>query len=148
MTTNCETGLGIVDLRNALRTTLSAWKAWRVDFPAAWFAIKQRLSGMTENYLSFDQFRAICRNLGESDTGAHDTLACYLHDLGIALHYKDDLRLCNTQVLKPAWVTGGVYRILSATAWRAEQANCTSTTCPRSCPPTATRVGCTCSYST
>ena len=111
---DCKSGLGIADLKNALCTTLSAWKEWRVAFPAAWFKIKERLAGMTESYLSFEQFQEVCRNLGERDTGAHAALAGYLHDLGIALNYKDDPRLRETHVLNPHWVTGGIYRILNA----------------------------------
>jgi internalin A len=113
--TDCEAGVGIDDLKNALCATLSAWKkTWRVDFPAAWYDIKQRLSGMTESYLSFEQFEEVCRNHGESDAAAHADLAGYLHDLGIALNFKDDPRLRETHVLNPHWVTGGIYRILNA----------------------------------
>ena len=112
--TDCKSRLGIGDLKHALGATLSAWKAWRVDFPAAWFEIKQRLSGMTESYLSFEQFQQICKDLGEGDAAAHAALASYLHDLGIALNYKNDPRLRETHVLNPHWVTGGIYRILNA----------------------------------
>jgi internalin A len=112
--TDCETGLGIDALKNAVGTTLSSWKAWRVDFPAAWFEIKERLSGMPESFLSFEQFQEVCRDLGEPDAGAHAALAGYLHDLGIALNYKDDPRLRETHVLNPHWVTAGIYRILNA----------------------------------
>ena len=114
MATDCESGLGIDDLKKRVCATLSSWKAWRVDFPAAWFEIKQRLSGMTESYLSFEQFQEVCRDLGEGDAAAHAALAGYLHDLGIALNYKDDPRLRETHVLNPHWVTGGIYRILNA----------------------------------
>ena len=112
--TDCEGGLGIDELKKALCETLSDWKSWRVDFPAAWFDIKQRLAEMPESYLSFEEFQEVCRNLGECDTGAQTALAGYLHDLGIALNYKDEPRLRETHVLNPHWVTGGIYRILNA----------------------------------
>ena len=112
--TDCKTGLGIGSLQNALFETLSAWKAWRVEFPTAWFEIKQRLSGMTESYLSFERFQEVCRKHGEHDAAAHAALAARLNDLGIALNYKDDPRLSDTYVLNPHWVTGGIYRILNA----------------------------------
>jgi len=35
-------------------------------------------------------------------------LTGFLHDLGIALNYKDDPRLRFAYVLKPDWVTGGI----------------------------------------
>jgi internalin A len=37
-----------------------------------------------------------------------------LHCLGIALNYRDDPRLRETSVLKPEWVTQGIYKILNA----------------------------------
>lgn len=41
-------------------------------------------------------------------------LAGFLHDLGIALNYKDDPRLRFAYVLKPEWVTDGIYALLHA----------------------------------
>ncbi|MGO9923221.1 MAG: COR domain-containing protein [Isosphaeraceae bacterium] len=69
---------------------------------------------MPESFLSFEQFQQICKNFGEPDPKAQTALASYLHDLGIALNYKDDPRLRETHVLNPHWVTGGIYRILNA----------------------------------
>ena len=57
------TGVGLKELDETLRGELSRWKAWRVSFPTSWFAIKERLAGMAESYLSFDQFRQICCEL-------------------------------------------------------------------------------------
>jgi internalin A len=114
VSTDCKTRVGISELRDTLTETLSVWRAWRVNFPAAWFEIKERLSGMAESYLSFEEFQRICRDRGEDSLVAHVALASYLNDLGIALNYKDDPRLRDTHVLNPHWVTGGIYRILNA----------------------------------
>ena len=38
----------------------------------------------------------------------------FLHDLGIALNYKNDPRLRFAYVLKPEWVTKGIYALLHA----------------------------------
>jgi internalin A len=77
-------------------------------------AIKDRLSEMADNYISFEQYRAICQTDGETDFGAQDSLAVHLHSLGIALNYKDDPRLRDTHVLNPHWVTNGIYTLLNA----------------------------------
>ena len=69
---------------------------------------------MSESFLSYDQFRKECKALGESVEKKQDALAVDLHKLGIALNYKDHPRLCDTHVLKPQWVTGGIYCILNA----------------------------------
>ncbi|HKP72897.1 MAG TPA: COR domain-containing protein, partial [Pyrinomonadaceae bacterium] len=86
----------------------------RDAFPASWFSIKDRLAGMKKNYLSFDDYRKECAKLGEEDPQAQESLAFYLHSLGIALNYKDDARLKDTHVLNPHWVTNGIYKILNA----------------------------------
>jgi internalin A len=87
----------------------------RDAFQASWFTIKNHLAGMQKNYhLTFDEYRAVCAQRGEQDSKAQEALAGYLHTLGIVLHYKDDLRLQDTHVLNPHWVTNGIYKILNA----------------------------------
>ncbi|HEX8096954.1 MAG TPA: COR domain-containing protein, partial [Pyrinomonadaceae bacterium] len=63
---------------------------------------------------NFDEYRAVCAELGEKDEKAQTLLASYLHSLGIALNYRDDPRLQDTHVLNPHWVTQGIYKILNA----------------------------------
>src|SRR5439155_7101601 len=86
----------------------------RDAFPTSWFAIKDRLSSMTKNYLNFDDFRALCCQHGEADGDAQAALAGYLHNLGIVLNYRDDPRLQDTHVLNPHWVTNGIYKIINS----------------------------------
>jgi internalin A len=93
---------------------LLPWEARRVKFPASWFTIKERLAAMPESYLSFDQFRHVCREHGEEAAAEQELLAGHLHTLGIALNYKDDPRLRDTHVLNPHWVTSGIYSLLNA----------------------------------
>jgi internalin A len=68
---------------------------------------------MDENYLTFDEYREICRGFQENDPQAQESVASYLHNLGIALNYKDDPRLRYMYVLNPRWVTEGIYRIIN-----------------------------------
>ena len=112
--TDCETSQGIDHLRAAIERETDALEHLRDPFPASWVAIKDKLSEMAENYISFEQYRAICQTDGETDYGAQDSLAVHLHSLGIALNYKDDPRLRDTHVLNPRWVTSGIYTLLNA----------------------------------
>ncbi|MEA5449842.1 COR domain-containing protein [Leptolyngbya sp. CCNP1308] len=114
ITTDCETGQGIDHLRAAIERETDALEHLRDPFPASWVAIKNKLSEMADNYISFEQYRAICQTDGETDYGAQDSLAVHLHSLGIALNYKDDPRLRDTHVLNPHWVTSGIYTLLNA----------------------------------
>jgi internalin A len=112
--TDCKAGAGIVQLRRAVERETDGLEHLRDAFPSAWFSIKDKLSGMKKNYLSFSEFRKECANLGEEDTEEQERLAFYLHVLGIALNYRDDPRLQDTHVLNPQWVTNGIYKILNS----------------------------------
>ena len=112
--TDCADRTGIDELNEAIKHETDHLEHLRDAFPASWFAIKDRLAGMKDNYLLYDQYRKICSENGEPDLKAQDSLAYYLHSLGIALNYKDDLRLRDTHVLNPHWVTNGIYMIINA----------------------------------
>jgi internalin A len=106
--------MGIEDLRQLMLGETGGLEHRKADFPADWFAIKERLAGMQENFVTWDQYQEICRELGEQDAKAQRDLAGFLHILGIALNYRDDPRLSDTHVLNPRWVTEGIYSILRA----------------------------------
>ena len=69
---------------------------------------------MSEDFIGYDTFRALCRKQGILEEMDSDKLSWVLHCLGIALNYRDDLRLRETSVLRPEWVTNGIYGILNA----------------------------------
>jgi internalin A len=117
VSTDCaagDNGFGIDELLSAIRDATDNLADLRVEFPTAWFEIKDRLAGMSENYLTFERYREICADLGEEDNRAQEKLAGYLNSLGIALNYRDDPRLRDTHVLNPHWVTEGIYAILNS----------------------------------
>jgi internalin A len=106
-------GFGIDRLQGVIEERLSGWEALRYWFPGRWFAIKDAVSGMEDDFISFERFRDICGTNGEADTTRQEHLAKYLNQLGIALNFKDDPRLRDTHVLKPNWLTNGVYTLLN-----------------------------------
>jgi internalin A len=112
--TDCEDGTGIEELKRVLLRETGSLPHLRDKFPSSWCSIKERLSAPDENYISFDDFRKLCDELGERDPKSQEMLAKALHCLGIALNYKDDPRLKETHVLKPSWVTNSIYRILNS----------------------------------
>lgn len=112
--TDCDDRTGLGELRAAIEHETDSMEHLRDSFPASWFSIKDRLAGIEKNYLSFDEYRAECARLGETDAKAQESLAFYLHSLGIALNYRDDPRLQDTHVLNPHWVTNGIYKILNS----------------------------------
>jgi internalin A len=112
--TDCRDQTGVEELNETILRETDRLEHLRDAFPASWFGIKDRLAGMDANYISYDEYRKICRDNGEGKGSAQESLAFYLHSLGIALNYKDDPRLRDTHVLNPRWVTNGIYRILNA----------------------------------
>jgi internalin A len=112
--TDCRSGNGIDDLWNVIARETDRLEHLRDAFPGSWFTIKNKLAGMRRNYVTFDQFRELCRENGEADQLSQESLAGYLHTLGIVLNYKDDPRLQDTHVLNPHWVTNGIYKIINS----------------------------------
>ena len=112
--TDCEDASGIKELRSLILRETETLEHRKADFPADWFEIKERLAGMKENFITWDQYQEICRELGEQDAEEQRRLANFLHILGIALNYRDDPRLKETHVLNPRWVTEGIYSLLRA----------------------------------
>lgn len=115
--TDCADRTGLNELHAVIERETDQLKHLRDDFPTSWFAIKDKLARMKEqlnrSFISFDEYRALCAEKGEKEATAQDSLAMHLHNLGIALNYKDDPRLCDMHVLDPHWVTNGIYTILN-----------------------------------
>ena len=109
-----DSGLGIDELLGAIADATDKLSDLRVNFPAEWFEIKDRLAAMSESYITFERYREICACLGEAEDQAQEQLADHLHSLGIALNYREDPRLRDTHVLNPHWVTEGIYAILNS----------------------------------
>ncbi len=112
--TDCKAEIGLEELQAVIKKETDRLEYLRTPFPASWLTIKERLSGMEDNYISFERYRDICKQDGETDFSAQNSLAVSLHSLGIALNYKDDSRLRDTHVLNPHWVTNGIYTLLNA----------------------------------
>jgi internalin A len=112
--TDCEDGTGIIELRKAIERETDNLDHLRDAFPASWFEIKDKLAYMKKNYLSFEEYCRFCEEHGEADKLAQGALASYLHNVGIILNYREDLRLHDTHVLNPHWVTNGIYKILNS----------------------------------
>jgi len=112
--TDCGVQTTITQLKKKIQDQLRNLNSLKASFPTRWFAIKDELAQMATDFVTFEEYRAICRKHGEEDAEKQTLLAGFLHDLGIALNYKDDPRLRFAYVLKPEWITGGIYALLHA----------------------------------
>lgn len=76
--------------------------------------MKETLESMDDDFMGLSRFSQLCHTHGIMDESDRDKLCWVLHCLGIALNYREDPRLRETSVLKPEWVTQGIYKILNA----------------------------------
>jgi internalin A len=111
--TSCQTGQGIDLLREQISQTISKLPHVGDPFPKTWFEVKQTLETLEKDYIPYDRYLTLCQQHQISDSQKQQTLVRFLHDLGIVLNFCDDPRLEDTHVLKPEWVTVGVYKILN-----------------------------------
>ena len=112
--TDCKDRMGIGDLHQLIQTVVASMVEVRMQFPDDWFSVKERLELMDNDYLDKQAFANLCAEEGIDSETDRDTLGFALHCLGIALNYRDDARLRETSVLKPEWVTQGIYNVLNA----------------------------------
>tara|TARA_R110002072_G_scaffold302710_2_gene487619 strand:- start:127672 stop:130725 length:3054 start_codon:yes stop_codon:yes gene_type:complete len=119
-----QNGHGIDKLRKAIAKHVNKLPDVRMAFPKSWFAVKEKLSksqtsrrtsaSRQKNFLTLDEFRDECEELGETDPGKQESLSAILHRLGIALNFSDDRRLNDRHVLNPHWLTTGIYTLLNS----------------------------------
>ncbi len=112
--TDCKDAIGLDALRNVIKQVVAEMPEVRMQFPLDWFTVKNQLESMEDDFIGYEGFRQLCSKEGIDEESDRDTLCWVLHCLGIALNYRDDSRLRETSVLKPEWVTQGIYKVLNA----------------------------------
>lgn len=113
---SCQTGKAIDDLKQALTQWIDKLEHVHDPFPQAWFSVKDRLATMQQDYLSYDEYVKLCQAEKIYEENSQRTLIGFMHDLGIALNFRDDPQrpqLAETNILNPEWVTQGVYKLLN-----------------------------------
>lgn len=120
--TSCKTPRNIDKVREALIRALADMKHLDDKIPASYFAIKEKLQHINKNFIDFDQYKKICK---EVDTGISENamkgLVRLLNDLGIMLNIPEHRRLEETHVLNPGWLTNGVYQVITSTRLQENQ---------------------------
>ena len=108
-----KTGKGLEELRTAIVREVGLLEPIH-DPPTTWSAVKTILEKVDQNYISYQEYRAICCAEGVNDDFSQRPLLHSLHNLGIILNFQDDLELEQVIILKPEWITNGVYKILNS----------------------------------
>ncbi|HLP61272.1 MAG TPA: COR domain-containing protein, partial [Candidatus Deferrimicrobium sp.] len=110
---SCVTGEHIPELTETIRTALCRMPHLLDKLPQRWINIRDDLKARKEDYITQEEYFAVCRHHGMDNQKAL-FLSEYLHDLGIILHFHQDPVLAGTVILKPEWATGAVYALIDS----------------------------------
>ncbi|NUN66092.1 GTP-binding protein [Pseudanabaena biceps] len=111
--TSCQDNIGIDELRAAILKQVGNLKEVYDLLPLSWFEVKQQLEAMTEDFISYNRYIGICHENKIPEEHNQEQLIDLLHRLGLVLNFRDHPILKGTNVLKPEWVTEGIYKLLS-----------------------------------
>ncbi len=81
--------------------------------PISWIEIRKEIADLQAkklNYIGIEDYFNICKDKGLDKEKAL-FLSDYFHDLGVFLHFRNDVNLRNTIFLNYEWVTKGIYNV-------------------------------------
>jgi internalin A len=111
--TSCSKNIGIEELRAAILKQVGNLKEVYDLIPLTWFEVKQQLESMPEDFITYNRYLNICHENKIPEEQNQEQLIDLLHRLGLVLNFRDHPILKDTNVLKPNWVTEGIYALLS-----------------------------------
>ncbi|MBI4760054.1 MAG: leucine-rich repeat domain-containing protein [Chloroflexi bacterium] len=115
--TSASENAGIKSLRAALQEAIESLPHVRVLFARPHLAVKDALEREKErrDIIPYARYRDLCAQEGIEDEEDQKALLALLHDLGVALDFRDEAGepLCPDGVLNPNWVTNAVYRLIT-----------------------------------
>ncbi len=114
--TSCASGFGIDDFKKDLERYAIQLRTVEEQFPKNWFAIKKAIEECTsgkQHYLNYDSYKEICKQNYVEQEEIQKLLLRYLTTIG-AVTWFGDTYLNFMHVLSPAWITQGVYKIITA----------------------------------
>jgi len=85
-----------------------------ISLPKVWVEIRHRLDKLKQegnNYIDLNLYFEICADYGMPQERAL-FLSGYFHQIGVFLHFQEDVHLNDTIFLNHEWVTSGVYAVL------------------------------------
>lgn len=108
---SAKTGSGVNELKAGIASAVVQLPHVGDVLPQSWLDIRNRLQDLQSNCIPYVDYLGICSEYGLPDTKA-GFLAQYYHDLGVFLHFGDNVILRKTVFLRPEWATNAVYRLV------------------------------------
>ena len=110
--TNLATNRGLGEVKEEIRHHIGKLPHVGSELPKTWVKVREALEKHERNYIGLDEYFDICEQNGFTLEKDRLQLSGYLHDLGVCLHFQDDVLLKETVILKPEWGTDAVYKVL------------------------------------
>lgn len=110
---SCAENIGINALKKDMLDYLWNLELRSTAFPKGWLKVKTYMEKMTKDYISYTQYQTICEENYVPNKQSQKVLLELLNDLGVVMNY-ENLRLFDTHVLNPLWLTNAVYRIINS----------------------------------
>jgi len=84
------------------------------ELPARWLKVREEIEVLAakQPYIPLEKYFEVYGRHIEFDETKALLLSRYFHDLGVFLHFQDDMLLQRTVILKNEWATDAVFRIL------------------------------------
>lgn len=112
---NCEPHLSNLNLfRNKVVEIAANLPHIGNPLPKVWVDIRREIESLKsngKNFIHLEEFEELCRTYYLSQERS-EFLSDFFHDLGVFLHFRNDIVLKRVIFLNHEWVTKGVYKIL------------------------------------
>lgn len=102
------------NFRNSLKDIASNLPHIGAPLPKVWVDIRKEIELLKikgKNYISREEYLKICKDHYRKEESAL-SLSEFFHDIGVIIHFQDDVELRDIVVLNHEWITKGVYKIL------------------------------------
>ncbi|HEY9706406.1 MAG TPA: COR domain-containing protein, partial [Allocoleopsis sp.] len=110
--TNLQTNRGLQEILKVVPLSMMKLPHIGSPLPKTWIKIRKALENDQRNYISLDEYQRICQTAGINQQDRQNFILEYLHDIGVCLHFKDNILLKKIVILKPKWGTDAVYKVL------------------------------------
>jgi internalin A len=112
--TSSKENVGLDELKNHIIETVGELNISKDKVPNNWIEIKKKIEVLQENYINLNEYYDICKSNNVTNNNEQISLLTLLKDLGVAFNYGDKQNPHSTNILKPEWVTKGIYDIINS----------------------------------
>ncbi len=120
--TNLADSSRIPELQEIIQHEIESLPQIGYTLPTSWVAIRKQLGEMTEKYISFAEFRNICKQHGIKDAQVVKIISRLFTNIGVFTHFPDeDSSLHDIIFLDSDWLTKTVYLLLNSEIVKIKQ---------------------------